>query len=964
MNTFELYKNGVMADILVEEDAYGGVKKISNTIADDIELVTGMRPRIISELSGCTGKYMILMATVNKSPLIRRLVKNGKIDLKCLEGRNEVFLIQNIEAPFPDNPEVKKLLLIAGSDKRGTIYGMFHLSELCGVSPLVFWGDVMPQVRQELILSFESRILSKEPSVKYRGFFINDEWPAFGKWCFEKFGGVNAKAYEKVFELLLRLKGNYLWPAMWRSSFWEDGPGLDNAKLADEYGVIIGTSHHEPCCRAGVEWQNQYKMYADDSTWSFITNSDAITRFWEDGLRRSKDFENIITIGMRGENDSKLLGENATIKDNVEVLKKAILTQNRLIKSVLGRNLKDVPRMFAVYKEVEDFFFGDQSSEGLKGWPELDDVILLLSDDNYGNLRSIPLLTEKAHPGGYGIYYHFDYHGAPVSYEWQNCTNLVKVWEQLTFAYEYGIRTMWIVNAGDIKGNEYPLSYFMELAYDYDTWGSSCIDSPIRFTKAWVEKCFGCMLSDSQKKAIADILFDYSRWNAARRPESLNENVYRNNYHECERVWQKAREIIDRAEGLRQKMPARLIPAYDSMIYYPAVASANLLLLNIEAGMNHTLADRGSVFANHYIESIKKRIEDDQKYIKEFHSMLGGKWNHMMESAHTGFRTWDDNNWTYPAIREVIPIPTPKIIVSFRGDNTYNLGEHWQDKEPICNSEFTRPDINEIILDIESRGKVDFKYEIIPDKPWLKFSRLQGEVKVKKSARASIVISCDRSKLSGEDYAVIIILFEFADGERKRARVAVRAGNPETEEYHGAFLEAQDYICIEAEHYDGRTDVDGMGFRAIFGLGRTGSAIKAFPVTENWLDKKNKPFVEYSFITRKEGEYNLSFFFSPRNPMKKGEKVRACFSINEGTEQYLDVVSENYYAEWFNKDWSFGVVNNVRIISTKVNVKKGKNIIRFYATEPNVILEQILLYPAGNRPGKTQLAPAESYKIP
>jgi hypothetical protein len=270
--------------------------------------------------------------------------------------------MQNIEEPFQNNPTVKNALVILGSDKRGTIYGMFHLSEMCGISPMIFWGDVIPKPEKEILISLNSRILSKEPSVKYRGFFINDEWPAFGKWCFEKYGGVNANAYEKVFELLLRMKGNYLWPAMWRSSFWEDGPGIDNAKLADEYGVIMGTSHHEPLCKAGAEWQNQYKQYSDDSSWNFIKNGAGISQFWKDGLQRSKDFENVITIGMRGENDSKLLGENASLKDNIEVIKKAIITQNQLIKSNTNKDLKEVPRMLAIYKEVEDFYFGETHS--------------------------------------------------------------------------------------------------------------------------------------------------------------------------------------------------------------------------------------------------------------------------------------------------------------------------------------------------------------------------------------------------------------------------------------------------------------------------------------------------------------------------------------------------------------------------------------------------------------------------
>lgn len=403
--------------------------------------------------------------------------------MEAVKGKREVYLLQILDAPFPEKPEIGQLLVIAGSDKRGTLYGLFRLSELCGVSPLIFWGDAAPVKNPEPCIVLEGAFVSKEPSVKYRGFFINDEWPAFGNWCMERYQGVNADAYQKIFELLLRLKGNYLWPAMWRSSFSEDGPGLANAELADEYGIIMGTSHHEPMCRAGVEWQNQYRRYGTDSTWSFLANAEAITRFWEDGILRNKPFENIVTIGMRGENDSKLLPPDATLRDNIEVIKGAVLAQHELLRKHISPDLRQVPRLLAIYKEVEDYYFGDETCEGLAAWEELSDVIFLLSDDNYGNVRALPTAESRKHPGGYGMYYHFDYHGAPVSYEWQNTNRLTKTWEQMTMAYEAGVRELWIVNVGDLKGVEYPLSYFMELAYDYDSWGSAALNKTEDFAR-------------------------------------------------------------------------------------------------------------------------------------------------------------------------------------------------------------------------------------------------------------------------------------------------------------------------------------------------------------------------------------------------------------------------------------------------------------------------------------------------
>ena len=336
MNTFTIFEQKAPenkpAQLLIETQAYEGIKRIGARVACDIGLVAGVEPALITAPNQCENDRVVIFATLGKSPFLEMLEASGRWSGAQIQGKREVYQIQVVSAPFPQMPSVKEALVIAGSDKRGTIYGMFRLSELCGVSPLVYWGDVSPEKKDTVRVSVGDGILSKEPSVKYRGFFINDEWPAFGNWCMETFGGVNAKAYEEIFILLLRLKGNYLWPAMWDSVFSEEGPGLASAELADMYGVVMGTSHHEPLCRAGAEWQRIYQKYGEDNTWSFLSNKEAITEFWKDGILRNKPYENVITIGMRGESDSLLLPEDAGLADNVQVIKDAIVTQHALLR--------------------------------------------------------------------------------------------------------------------------------------------------------------------------------------------------------------------------------------------------------------------------------------------------------------------------------------------------------------------------------------------------------------------------------------------------------------------------------------------------------------------------------------------------------------------------------------------------------------------------------------------------------
>ena len=245
----KLLEDNIVVPFLVEESAFEGVKRIVGKVARDVERVCGVFPQIVENYDGCS--QIILCATLGKSSLIETLSAKGEFDKSSIENKREVYQIQLVENPFEG---VREALVICGSDKRGTIYGAFALSEYIGVSPLCYWGDVEPATQKTLVVSKDIEIVSKEPSVKYRGFFINDEWPCFGNWTFSHFGGFTAEMYDHVFEFLLRLKGNYLWPAMWSSSFPLDGPGNLNEELADLYGVVIGYSHHEPCLRASEEW--------------------------------------------------------------------------------------------------------------------------------------------------------------------------------------------------------------------------------------------------------------------------------------------------------------------------------------------------------------------------------------------------------------------------------------------------------------------------------------------------------------------------------------------------------------------------------------------------------------------------------------------------------------------------------------------------------------------------------------
>ncbi len=963
MNTFTIFENNKLVSLFIENESYEGVKKIGARVACDIELVTGVKPELFTVPEQCKSDRVVIFATLGKSSFLEKLEVSGKWSSTQIQGKREVYQMQVVSAPFGDVVSVKEALVIAGSDKRGTIYGMFRLSELCGVSPLIYWGDVVPQRKETVILSIGDKLVSKEPSVKYRGFFINDEWPAFGNWCMETFGGVNAKAYEEIFILLLRLKGNYMWPAMWDSVFSEEGPGLASAELADVYGVIMGTSHHEPLCRAGAEWQRIYQRYGTDNTWSFVSNRDAITAFWKDGILRNKPFENVITIGMRGESDSMLLPEDAGLADNVQVIKDAIVTQHALLREHMDKDLKDIPRMLAIYKEVEDYYYGDVTCAGLKGWEELDDVILLLCEDNFGNTRGLPNEADRKHPGGYGMYYHFDYHGGPISYEWQNTARLTKTWEQMTQAYEYGVRELWIVNVGDLKGAEYPLCYFMNLAYDYEIYSQK--NKTEEYVKIWIEQQFGNRLDKEDKQDMFALLDGYTKWNAARRPEAMTPDIYHPcHFREGERVWNEVHKLMETANRLKEHMPKECMDAYGSMIYYPAIASLNLILMHIEAGWNAYYAKQGNMGANAYAANVKWRAAKDRQYVQEYHALAGGKWNHMMDSAHTGFRSWDAHNWTYPIVQEVIPLPMAKMIVGFRGGEAYHLGAHWQDNNYPYNDDFTRPDTKNVVIELGSRGDVDFLYRIQCDKPWVYFDRTQGSVESLAKGKESIVVTCNREKLKGRERALVEVLVTFENGEKTVGRLELVAEEVEKTVYMaGTYIEKQGYIAMNADGFTEKKDIGDEGFEVIAHLGRMGSAIKAFPVTKSWIDIIDAPYLRYTFAAQNAGDYIVRFYLLPRNPVEKGKRMCLSFSVNGECRKVLDTVSNSFHTDCTCEEWNQGVLDNIRVAESVVPVKRGENQLYFYAADPGIVLERIVLYPENTMLPESYLGPVESWRI-
>ena len=607
---FAIVNNNEATAIYLSDNDYEGVKKIVQKFQEDIERVTNMKPSIISNEIPSNGTA-IIVGTIGNSSLIDQLIEEKKLEVSLIKGKWETFLIQTIKDPFEG---VEEALVIVGSDKRGTIYGMFDVSYEIGVSPHHFWADV-PSKKKENVFITRGSYTKGSPKVKYRGIFINDEAPALSGWAFEKFGGFNAEFYDHVFEYILRMKGNYLWPSMWGRMFYENDP--QNPILANEYGIVMGTSHHEPLTRAHAEWQRFGK-----GEWNYNTNPEGLRKFWTEGMERRGNTETIVTVGMRGDGDEAMSEGTAT-----ELLETIVKDQRKIIEDVTGKPAEETPQMWALYKEVQDYY--DQ------GMQVPDDVTLLLCDDNWGNIRKLPALDAKPRKGGYGIYYHYDYVGGPRNYKWINTTQIERVWEQMHLAYEHNADRVWIVNVGDIKPMEFPIEFFLDYAWNPEKWNADNLQD---YYTEWAEKQFGSQFAED----IADMLRKYTKYNARRKPELLNIPVYNLTYfNEAEKIVEDYNLLAKKAKDLKQKLPQDYHDAFYQLVEHPIIASANLNELYLATEKNKLYATQGKVIANTYAEKVKELFVKDSLMTKYYHEELAnGKWNHMMSQTHIGYDNW------------------------------------------------------------------------------------------------------------------------------------------------------------------------------------------------------------------------------------------------------------------------------------------------------------------------------------
>ncbi|MDR6941635.1 glycosyl hydrolase 115 family protein [Mucilaginibacter pocheonensis] len=898
---FALAANAKAAPVYTGADEYRGVMRAVKSFMGDIHSVTKTSPQLITDVRN-KGK-VILIGTLGKNDLIDQLVAQKKLNVSGIKGKWETYLIQVVQKPFPG---VDQALVITGSDKRGTIFGIYDVSAQIGVSPWYWWADVPVKEHKSLYVA-PGRHTDGQPAVKYRGIFINDEAPAFSGWAREKFGGLNHKVYEKVFELILRLKGNYLWPAMWGNAFNDDDK--QNPVLADEYGVVMGTSHHEPMDRAQQEWKRYGK-----GAWNYEENKAVLQDFWKKGIQNMGTKETIVTVGMRGDGDMPM-----TEGSNIALLENIVRDQRKIIAEVTGKEAAQTPQMWALYKEVQAYYD--------KGMRVPDDVTLLLCDDNWGNIRKLPKPGEPPRKGGYGIYYHFDYVGDPRNYKWLNTNPISKTWEQMHLAYEYNARQIWIVNVGDLKPMEFPISFFLDYAWAPHKWPANSLST---YTTEWATQQFGPRYA----KEIARILTLYTKYNGRRKPEQLDQNTYSlTNYNEFETVVKDYDQLKLDAENLYAKMPANYKDAFYQLVLHPVQACANLNEMYYEVAKNKWYTEQGRAASNSTAVKAKALYAKDKEISHYYNTVLaGGKWNHMMDQTHIGYTYWQqpDSN-KMPEVKEITLPEAAQMAVSVPGS-----AKSWSAKETVQVMPGLYPwEKAGSYIEIFNKGKASFNYTVQSPSTYLSIQPQSG--RVTEQQRVAIQVNWTKAPQGISRIPVIV------KGPQGNVTINITINN-ERANNTAYFKENNGYIAIEAAHYTKAITSPNANWQLIPDYGRTLSGIMPWPVTAQKVQPGgNSPLLEYSIRLKDTGTVAVQAYISPTLDFKNQGGLHYAISIDDEQPQTV-----NINADESQEKWGADVSNSIKTLATKHHITRGGiHTVKYWMVDAGVVLQKLVIDASG-----------------
>lgn len=921
------------AAILYDASDAAVVKRAAELFAADVEAVTGRRPQVTSA-TGETGPAVIV-GTVGGSALIRRLSEAGKIDTAPLEGAWERYLIQTVANPLPG---IRKALVIAGSDRRGAAYGLFTLSELIGVSPWYWWADV--PVKKHAALHVDAPpTYSQTPSVRYRGIFLNDEDWGLTPWASQTFeperGNIGPRTYAKVCELLLRLKANYLAPAMHPvSTSFNQIP--ENKLVADTFAIVMGSTHCEPLLlNTASEWDTQTM-----GPWNYDKNKEGINRVLTQRVRENSPYENVYTLALRGLHDGAM-STTLPMHEKVRMLQQALLDQRQILAENIDRPVETVPQAFTPYKEVLEIY-----SNGL----ELpDDVTIVWPDDNYGYMKRLSGVREQRRTGRSGVYYHVSYLGVPHSYLWFSTTPPSLMYEELRKAYDTTADRLWLLNCGDLKGSEMQVSLFLDMAWDI---GRFTADNVVTYPARWLAGIFG----EAYYDRLEAMTREHLRLAFPRKPEYMGWGYHWNrfdhnceqltdtdfsftNYDEAPRRLEAYRKLGARAEALLHEIGDEARPAFYQLVYYPLRGAELMNRMTLGGQRNRWYARQGRAATNAVRDEVQRCYDSLQVITRGYNSLLGGKWNHMMSMRqnYDGMSAY----FNLPHLATHDAAGAPRLALQVAGEDV--TGARAFHALPAFDNYLRRT----YPVEIYNRGGGTLAWTAHASEPWVVLSKSAG----KTADEERITVGIDWEKAPSGNAVPAQIVFRAGEQSEKVLVSLFNPTAPSRAELRGIYVENNGCVSIPAAGCHRVRENDRIKITAVEDLGIEGPALQLGDPTAplQIFRSRDVPCAEYDFYAFDAGSVDVYTYVLPTFPLHADRDFRIGENTNTDTKYSVQIddgalaTPSSSHVE-YSQVWFESVLRNCAVNKSTLHIDKpGRHTLRIRVGDPGIVLQKIVL---------------------
>ena len=921
------------AAILYDASDAAVVKRAAELFAADVEAVTGRRPQVTSA-TGETGPAVIV-GTVGGSALIRRLSEAGKIDTAPLEGAWERYLIQTVANPLPG---IRKALVIAGSDRRGAAYGLFTLSELIGVSPWYWWADV--PVKKHAALHVDAPpTYSQTPSVRYRDIFLNDEDWGLTPWASQTFeperGNIGPRTYAKVCELLLRLKANYLAPAMHPvSTSFNQIP--ENKLVADTFAIVMGSTHCEPLLlNTASEWDTQTM-----GPWNYDKNKEGINRVLTQRVRENSPYENVYTLALRGLHDGAM-STTLPMHEKVRMLQQALLDQRQILAENIDRPVETVPQAFTPYKEVLEIY-----SNGL----ELpDDVTIVWPDDNYGYMKRLSGVREQRRTGRSGVYYHVSYLGVPHSYLWFSTTPPSLMYEELRKAYDTTADRLWLLNCGDLKGSEMQVSLFLDMAWDI---GRFTADNVVTYPARWLAGIFG----EAYYDRLEAMTREHLRLAFPRKPEYMGWGYHWNrfdhnceqltdtdfsftNYDEAPRRLEAYRKLGARAEALLHEIGDEARPAFYQLVYYPLRGAELMNRMTLGGQRNRWYARQGRAATNAVRDEVQRCYDSLQVITRGYNSLLGGKWNHMMSMRqnYDGVSAY----FNLPHLATHDAAGAPRLALQVAGEDV--TGARAFHALPAFDNYLRRT----YPVEIYNRGGGTLAWTAHASEPWVVLSKSAG----KTADEERITVGIDWEKAPSGNAVPAQIVFRAGEQSEKVLVSLFNPTAPSRAELRGIYVENNGCVSIPAAGCHRVRENDRIKITAVEDLGIEGPALQLGDPTAplQIFRSRDVPCAEYDFYAFDAGSVDVYTYVLPTFPLHADRDFRIGENTNTDTKYSVQIddgalaTPSSSHVE-YSQVWFESVLRNCAVNKSTLHIDKpGRHTLRIRVGDPGIVLQKIVL---------------------